>query len=93
MIPKSVRVKMTKAQMSVYISNRMKLNAYERREKRLHAKKYYGVRVEVDDDSKKCYVMSHLVVCLPKSRSYRLAFDDAVQTVLDTLVAVNSINV
>lgn len=87
MIPKSIRVKMTKAQMSAYIRTKSKFIAYERREKRLQAKKCYGVNVKVTEDLRECYVMSRLVVCLPKSRSYKFAFDTAVQAVLDALDA------
>ena len=81
--------RMTEAQMSQYVCDQLKYNAYELRKKRLDVIKYYGVRVEVTSDLKKCYVMGRLVVCLPRSRIFEQEFRGAVRNVLDTLIAVN----
>ena len=81
--------RMTEVQMSQYVCDQLKYNAYELRKKRLDVIKYYGVRVEVTSDLKKCYVMGRLVVCLPRSRIFEQEFRGAVRHVLDTLLAVN----
>lgn len=82
---------MTEAQLSQYVRDQLRYNAYELRKKRLDAMKYYGVRVEVTSDLKKCYVMGRLVVCLPRSPIYifEQEFNSALRHVLDTLIAVN----
>lgn len=79
--------RMTEAQTAQYVRDQLKYNAYELRNKRKAAMKYYGVRVEVTSDLKKCYVMGRLVVCLPRSP----IFNSAVRHVLDTLIAVNDV--
>lgn len=83
--------RMTEAQMAQYVGDQLRYNAYELRKNRLAAMKCYGVRVEVTSDLKKCYVMSRLVVCLPRSPIYifEQEFNSAVRHVLDTLIAVN----
>lgn len=83
--------RMTEAQMSQHVCDQLKYHAYELRKQRLAAMKYYGVRVEVTPDLKKCYVMGRLVVCLPRSPIYifEQEFRVAVRHVLDTLIAVN----
>lgn len=82
---------MTEAQMSQYVGDQLRYNAYELRKKRLAAMKYYGVRVEVTSDLKKCYVMGRLVVALPRSRTFEQEFRGAVRHVLNTLIAVQSV--
>ena len=79
---------MTNVQMSQYVDDQLRYNAYESRKKRLAAMKYYGVRVEVTSDLKKCYVMGRLVVCLPQTHIFRYEFNCALRHVLDTLIAV-----
>ena len=81
--------RMTEAQMSQYVQDRIKFHAYEFRRQRLDVMKYYGVRVEVTSDLKKCYVMGRLVVGLPRSRIFEQEFRGAVRHVLNTLIAVN----
>lgn len=81
--------RMTEAQMSQYVCDQLKYHAYALRKKRLAAMKYYGVRVEVTSDLKKCYVMGRLVVCLPRSPIFEREFNSAVRHVLDTLIAVS----
>ena len=81
--------RMTEAQLSQYVSDQLKFHDYELRKKRLDVIKYYGVRVEVTSDLKKCYVMGRLVVGLPRSRIFEQEFRDAVRHVLNTLIAVN----
>ena len=84
---------MTNVQMSQYVDDQLRYNAYESRKKRLAAMKYYGVRVEVTSDLKKCYVMGRLVVCLPRSPIYifEQEFRVAVRHVLNTLIAVQGV--
>ena len=81
---------MTEAQMSQYVCDQLKYHDYELRKKRLDVIKYYGVRVEVTSDLKKCYVMGRLVVGLPRSRIFEQEFKGAVRHVLNTLIAVSS---
>ena len=81
--------RMTEAQMSQYVQDQLKFHAYELRKKRLDVIKYYGVRVEVTSDLRKCYVMGRLVVGLPRSRIFEQEFRGAVRHVLNTLIAVN----
>ena len=80
---------MTEAKLSQYVQDQLKFNAYEFRKKRLYVMKYYGVKVEVTSDLKKCYVMGRLVVGLPRSRIFEQEFRGAVRNVLNTLIAVN----
>ena len=81
--------RMTEAQMSQYVCDQLKYHDYELRKKRLDVMKYYGVRVEVTSDLRKCYVMGRLVVGLPRSRIFEQEFKGAVRHVLNTLIAVN----
>lgn len=96
MLPKTLiktatQVKKTRAQMEQYIRDQLRYNSYELRRRRLNAVKYFGVRIEITSDLKKCYVMGQLVVCLPETRIFTREFNNAVRTVLDTLVVVHNI--
>ena len=83
--------RMTEAQLSQYVGDQLRYNAYELHKKRLDAMKYYGVKVEVTPDLKKCYVMGRLVVCLPRPRIFEQEFNSAVRHVLNTLIAVQGV--
>lgn len=88
MIPKQVRVKMTKAQMSQHIYELSKLSEYEWREIRLAMLKKYNVRIEVTKSIRKCFVNNRLVICLPYARVCMNEFRVALRAVLEALYAV-----
>lgn len=96
MLPKTLiktaaQVKKTRAQMEQYVRDQLRYNSYEMRRRRLNVVKYFGVRIEITSDLKKCYVMGQLVVCLPKAGAFLQEFRNEVRTVLDTLVVVHNI--
>ena len=98
MIPKKVRVNMTRAQLSRRIYDLSRFRDYEQRQRRLHIIKKYNVRVEVNKSIRKCYVNGRLVICTPYAEICRTspytalyAFNTALRAVLDALHAVKEV--
>ena len=98
MIPKKVRVNMTRAQMSRHIYDLSRFRDYEQRQRRLLIIKKYNIRVEVNKSIRKCYVNGRLVICTPYTEIYKAspytalyAFNTALRAVLDALCIVKEV--
>ena len=91
MIPKEVRVNMTRAQVQQYLYQYALFQRYDEHRQRLAVLEKCNVSIEVTKSTRECYVNGSLVICLPSAKVCRHEFNIALRAVLDALHAVKEV--